>query len=371
MSGFTAHNADRMPYLDGLRGLAILIVVLFHAYVRWSSILPFGASFEDVAIISNGFLGVQLFFMISGFVIFMSLDRSADLLDFAWRRWLRLFPAMLLCSLVIYISAPLMPERPAGPAPASQLIPGLTFIDPVWWKLVGFDLRAIDGAFWSLFVEVQFYAIAGAIYFCVGRTIALATIIGVFAFTLAPSLLVWFSLQPTSVPGLVSSVKFVTAIGCGQYGWFGAGILLYQFTRDNSVAALLGAFCLILISAGLQPNWDFETKAWAISLGMLFISAVCFPIMQRVLSIPPLLFLGAVSYPLYLCHQNIVAALTIKIGNWVPDLPYVLMPFPPMLLVVTIAWLVAKYGEPDLKRRLLARADKFTRGITQVRALRS
>ena len=67
----------RVSHLDGLRGLAILLVIGFHAYARWGNTLPYGTTFANVPLFSIGSRGVQLFFLISGFVIFWTLDKTS------------------------------------------------------------------------------------------------------------------------------------------------------------------------------------------------------------------------------------------------------------------------------------------------------
>lgn len=105
----------RITHLDGLRGLAILLVVVYHLFARWAELVPWGDS-TAVPIVRTGYHGVELFFLISGFVILMTLERSPNLFSFAWRRWLRLFPAMLICSALIFATAWLIPDRPGGSA---------------------------------------------------------------------------------------------------------------------------------------------------------------------------------------------------------------------------------------------------------------
>ena len=72
-------EANRIDYIDGLRGVAILGVVLFHAYARWTEVVPYGSRYSDFVIFKNGWLGVYLFFVISGFVITMTLSRTKTL----------------------------------------------------------------------------------------------------------------------------------------------------------------------------------------------------------------------------------------------------------------------------------------------------
>ena len=72
----------RLSHLDGLRGLAILLVMLFHAYARWPDHVPFGAEFADVFVFKTGFIGGSIF-LISGFVILMTLESANHLASFS------------------------------------------------------------------------------------------------------------------------------------------------------------------------------------------------------------------------------------------------------------------------------------------------
>lgn len=124
--------SSRISYLDGHRGIAILAVVFFHAYARWSDIVPYGEEYKNP--FKFGWLGVQLFFLISGFVILMTLEKCANFGDFLYKRWLRLFPAMLICSSIILATGQIFNERPAGPVTVIGILPGLLFIEPSWFK---------------------------------------------------------------------------------------------------------------------------------------------------------------------------------------------------------------------------------------------
>src|SRR5690349_15385603 len=88
---------SRITGLDALRGLAALSVVLFHYTTRYDAL--FGHRSELLVSVPWGHYGVQIFFGISGFVIFMTLDRTATLADFAVR------------SSVMKMTKPLMPKN--------------------------------------------------------------------------------------------------------------------------------------------------------------------------------------------------------------------------------------------------------------------
>src|SRR5690606_10153907 len=92
----------RIAFLDGFRGVAIILVVLYHAYVRYPESVPYGDRFTGVILFKEGLLGVQLFFLLSGFVILMTLRKTRSYLEFLKKRWLRLFPAMLIVTVILF-----------------------------------------------------------------------------------------------------------------------------------------------------------------------------------------------------------------------------------------------------------------------------
>jgi peptidoglycan/LPS O-acetylase OafA/YrhL len=98
-----AGQQSRIRFLDGLRGLAIFLVLGFHyTGPTYAAKLPYGNSLAWIPVLDHGWIGVYLFFLISGYVIFMTLEKCATAGDFFQRRWLRLFPAMLFASIVIF-----------------------------------------------------------------------------------------------------------------------------------------------------------------------------------------------------------------------------------------------------------------------------
>ena len=74
----------RIDFLDGLRGVAIILVILYHAYARWPTFVPYETTFGNILFFKYGYLGVQLFFLISGFVILLSLDNCKSFKNFIY-----------------------------------------------------------------------------------------------------------------------------------------------------------------------------------------------------------------------------------------------------------------------------------------------
>jgi peptidoglycan/LPS O-acetylase OafA/YrhL len=356
----------RIEFLDGLRGLAILLVMLFHAFVRWPEVVPYGDAYAGNFLLANGWLGVQLFFLISGFVIFMTLEKCHSFADFAFRRWLRLFPGMLICSLLILATAAFFHERPSGAVGVRDLLPGVTFIEPAFWEqLTGAHQGMLEGAFWSLFVEVKFYAIAGFCYFLFGARATVFVLCAAFAGTvILPRL--------HDAAGAGQVLALLNLVDARFFGWFGSGALLFYFFRTRDLRCLLLGGTVGVAAAYFQPEFMAGAKWIPLLVVVIFCAAVAFTSVQRVLGNRPMLVLGFVSYPLYLLHENIMVSLIVKLHRLVPAIPSIALPVIPILLIVAVAWLVATYGEPRLRswlRRSLQPVVARVPDITRIRTL--
>jgi peptidoglycan/LPS O-acetylase OafA/YrhL len=328
----------RLPALDGLRGVAIALVLLYHAYVRWPLVVPYGGRFSSLPVISHGKVGVQLFFLISGFVIFMSLDQSGNFGTFMKRRWLRLWPAMLAASILLFVTAPLF-NRPQGTPVFRDLLPGLTFVEPAWWAyLLGSPQGVLEGAFWTLFVEMKFYVFAGAIYFLAGGRAALGSLI--FVYMVPHALGRVHSISPY----LFQAADFLSS---WHWGWFAAGAIYYKAMTNRIL--MIPALLLSLFAAS---RMDHELIPMSLGIAVLFGSTLLSLRLQHLLSSPVLLFMGAISYPLYLVHENIMISLIETIGRSAPWMPAVLIPLLPISAVIFIGWMIMHYVEPPARRWL-------------------
>ena len=340
---------NRIRYLDGYRGLAILLVILYHAYYRWPELVPYGDRFADFPLFSTGWLGVNLFFMISGFVILMSLDRCSTVGEFLYRRWLRLFPAMLICSLLLFFSADLFSQRPLGSPSLRDLLPGLTFIEPSWWEsLLGSPQGYLEGAFWSLYVEVRYYVIAALLYFWVGRKAQVPVLFGLFLATRIVNTLC--DGQSDCMAGGIN--LWLHQLGFQYFGWFAAGASFYLYVSSGERRWLLAGAGIALLSAAFVHRFFTVSTVAAAIIALMFAATVISPRLQSILSNRVLLFFGYISYPLYLLHENLMISMIAQLGEYTPGFLYFLLPVVPVLLLVLLAWLVARYLELPVKRSL-------------------
>lgn len=351
----------RLKFLDGLRGLAVTLVVVYHAYVRWPQIVPFGSKFEAFPLFAYGWLGVHLFFLISGFVIPLTLETCKNFQQFLLRRWLRLFPAMAVCSAFVFFTAPLFPERPAGVPHSIDLIPGLTFIEANFWEnLLGAKVSLIDGAFWSLFVEAKFYIVFGGLFFFVGERFAILFLIGLFAIATVLRVLTKTGAFPEFH---FLSWFFVDLLSSDSYGWFAAGALYYRYFRQRKRQHIVFAITVALAAAVATHGFDLRAKLAALAIVVIFTFAILSIRVQSLLGSSPLIFMGAISYPLYLTHQNILIALIVKVGNAAPWLPSIMIPIAPGAALILLGWIVAGYLEPWTRNALRPAYNQFCRVV--------
>lgn len=148
----------REPVLDWLRGFAALAVVMFHYFHKGPKEGWMQAQQHPLvdALSAYGYLGVHLFFMISGYVIMMTAQ-GADLRRFVASRVSRLAPALWFCASLTAVIELLVPDAPFKPVSWGQYLANLTLV-PGW-----FGQEAIDGAYWSLAVEINFYLWVGVV----------------------------------------------------------------------------------------------------------------------------------------------------------------------------------------------------------------
>lgn len=347
----------RINHLDGLRGLAILLVLGFHAFSRYPNIVPYGNKYADFPLFSMGWLGVQLFFLISGFVILMTLDKCENSRQFLYRRWLRLFPAMLISSALIFFTLPVFFERPGGDESWLNLLPGLTFIEQSWWSaLLGVTVHPIEGAFWSLFVEFKFYVVAALLYFSVGRKKLIYCLLLLYVISWVLKLMVgWSDLKVIYYLNEISK-----GLSFSHFGWFAAGASFYVFHETKNKNWFHLGLLTSLVCSFLVRGFYWKLGLVAFLISSVFAVALFDNKLRSILESKVLLLLGFVSYPLYLIHEGIMISLIVKLEHAYPNVPGYLYPVIPVCLLVGASYLIVKYGEKPL-RKLIVMLLSFVR----------
>ena len=353
---------ERINYLDGLRGLSIISVVLFHSYTRWVEFIPYSSNDSLVDFFSYGWLGVHLFFAISGYVIYMTLIKSKNIFMFGLARYLRLAPAMLVASVLIYFSAFYLIERPLGIPNIQDFIPSITFIKPELLNLIfETDIRSLDGAFWSLYVEVIFYFLV-AIFFFFLNDKKLYLLYALWFIWIVFFLLTEFSLVNNDLFSQI--IRYLNALGFKYYGWFLIGVQTFKYIEDKNQFTLNTLIFISIITVIIDCIMfkDYVLFLLASSAILIFITPIFFEKIRKILSSQWFVFFGYISYPLYLIHQNIIVALAVKTNTHFPDLPSFMYPLPAIIVVVFLAYLITKI-EPTLKNFIQSIFPKKFLGI--------
>lgn len=240
----------------------------------------------------HGHFGVELFFVVSGFVIFMSLGNARSATDFAVSRFARLFPAywaaLLLTATTLATGG--LPDR------ALTLLPtlfNLTMLQEF------FGIRHVDGVYWTLSRELVFYA--GMVTLLILRQTARThLIVGcLLAVQAAISIAIHASLIALPVPHALSLLLYP------YFHLFAAGIALFGIHRDKSIRRDWLLLAATVVCELLLPRPDGGNLGHLIVLTS--IGAVWMATTGRLpwLVSRPLLWLGSISYALYLIHQNI------------------------------------------------------------------
>jgi peptidoglycan/LPS O-acetylase OafA/YrhL len=296
------------PALDGLRAVAITLVVCFHF---------FG--------LRGGYLGVDLFFVLSGFLITTLLleerarFRAISFSRFYLRRALRLFPALwvfLAASLVIYAA---LGSGLRGQLKAVLL--GFTYTTNLGVITGHWDGRF--GHLWSLAVEEQFYLVWPLVLVLVLRTrrVSLRTFGLATAATATATMLARLAATPDHVPIRIDSASVTrfdsVLLGCAAALVFAsaAGTAFRRAATSLPVAAAALGVCAYLVAtaSGARTVYHGLTYAFALAFAFVLVAVVKHEDsprwtawLRRPLTVPPVVFLGRISYAVYLWHLEVM-----------------------------------------------------------------
>lgn len=155
-------KSGRLVEIDALRGVAALAVVLFHYTTRFTDLFKPGTL--PAISFPGGHYGVNLFFIISGFVIFMTLDKTQRPLDFVVSRFSRLFPAYWAAIFLTFFICHWLglPGKLVG---AETALANIAMLHGL------FGVAHVDGVYWTLEVELLFYCGMLLLYSCNGSIV--------------------------------------------------------------------------------------------------------------------------------------------------------------------------------------------------------
>ncbi len=320
---------NRLSLLDGFLVIAILMVMIFHYYSRFLGDL-YTYIFDVPTLFSYGYLGVELFFVISGFVITLSLTKSDSFLQFFKKRFARLIPGMVVCSLTTFFIVRFFVKGGLflGEKTISNLLISNTFISP---KLINwiFDINPayIDGAYWSLWIELSFYFLVAITYFAdkknILRNFSVLILLGVISSLFFKSEFGFhISKVVISEPVFMLINRVFLVFNFFDYGiWFLIGMVLKDlyFDKNNN---RLKMFISLLFIFQIAIIFNLYTIAFTLATFVLFYLFVYRPHIISFLGHPLISKIGIASYSIYLIHQVLGVLLINKLSpffgsyNW-------------------------------------------------------
>ena len=369
----TAPTKNHYVILDGLRGVASLMVVVFHLFEAYSGGSP------HKQIINHGYLAVDFFFLLSGFVIAYAYDdRWAGMgqWDFYKRRLVRLQPMIVMGGL---IGAALVGFQHFSIFPKLEAV---TVWQIVGVMLLGFlmipmtpsteirgwgEIYPLNGPAWSLFYEY----LANILYAVGVRKLsnrALGVVVGLSALALVHLLV--FGPRGDVIGGWALDANGIR-IGLTRVLFpFFAGVLLMRLGKRIRVGNAFGVCSVLLIVALALPRFGGTERLWVNGLYEALCVIVLFPLIVAIgageksvdgVSVRTARFFGDLSYPLYITHYPLIYIYTgWVVDKKVPAAQGALVGAGVFVAAVTIAYVCLKlYDEPArrwLAGKLLARA---------------
>lgn len=335
---------NRFQILDCLRGLAALSVLFYHYTVRYHTlyidhivdIKGMGSDYFPVTYI--GQIPVYLFFIISGFVIFLTVTRSRDIRDFMNRRFSRLYPCYWTAMIATTLALLLWSDSGRDIDLAMFLVNLTMFQDY-------FRVPPIDGVYWSLAVELSFYILTMTLMrFRLRERIE--------TYLLVWSLLV-LGYALLGVPNPIPyPVVYLLVLDHGHF--FASGIVFYRLWTNGTLSNYDRAVMAIAVVA-IAIKYPVGVAAAVYAVYFVFYAAV-----RGWLSIlvhPVLVWFGTISYALYLVHQEIGYAIMQHLPVIYP-LRVLLAAAAVIALAAMITFLVERPAQYYLRRKFNKRAAR-------------
>ncbi len=297
---------NKLLYIEGLRALAVVLVIIYHS---------------GYGVLNGGFIGVDVFLVISGFLMAYTVysKDAFKLFEFYNKRLMRLLPhlavMLMLVSVVSYLLLPpyLLTETAQSGAIALISLSNIYFYLQADYFGPDSLLRPFIHT-WSLGLEVQFYILFGLIVRFLEKRYSIIAIL-----TLS---IISFYINVSSVNEDQSSAYFLLS---SRFWEFGIGSLIYfipqKYIVQNKVTSLLSVISIfVLISTSYYFHSSFSFPGY---LALLPVLSTC----SLILYIPAnrvintiftwrwMIYLGGISYGLYLWHQPIFALIRVSLLN--------------------------------------------------------
>ena len=342
------HENETTPYrpdIDGLRAISILLVVGYHAQ-PW--------------LVPGGFIGVDIFFVISGFLITRIIlsqvkTRTFSPMDFYSRRIRRIFPALIVVLAVTYLIGWFVLLPDGFSMLGESIAAGVAFVSNLF-QLRQASYFAPDATenpllhLWSLGIEEQFYIFWPlALLIMFGSKRRRIWMAAIAAASFGVSLMIFFGYKDWSFYSPVSRAWELLAGGIVANGDTDiAEREQRRFAQLENLLAMIGIVAILFAAIGLNKESLFPgLYALLPVLGAVLIIVSPNSLANRIfLSNRPMVLIGLISYPLYLWHWPLLSYLAI-VRNGVPNFVEI---WATVLIAVVLSWLTFRFVEIPLRR---------------------
>ncbi|CAM1367289.1 Acyltransferase 3 [Tenacibaculum litopenaei] len=352
-------DTNRVYQIDLFRFIAALSVVLYHYLFRsWAGNIDSNLDFYILgSFFKYGYLGVDLFFIISGFVIALSIQHRS-ITRFAISRISRLYPVYWVCVTLSFLVITFFGGENYNVS-IREFIVNLSMFQ----NYLG--TKNVDGVYWTLFVEMKFYLFTIGMYLLVNK---------LHKVNFDYLLIFWSVITILNIPFghlyLMKKINYYFIVEWMPY--FIAGMTFYQIysQRNLSIKYVL----ILLISLGTSIHYAILRlpsleSSYKISFSPLIVVAIIcvFYIIMLMVSTHKMqkinssifIKLGVLTYPLYLIHQNIGFIIFSKFQGVSKFLLVSIV----ILVMLSISFVLSNYYEPWLSKRIRKLLNKFTAHI--------
>ena len=305
----TKEVIEKFDYIDALRGIAILLVILIHTGQKILN-LPQYASW----IVTSGRFGVQLFFIISAFTLFLSLEKrfkieKSPIKNFFIRRFFRIAPLFYIAIIFYAIFFTYFPFRGFN---LKDIISSFFFLNTV----IPSTINEIPPGVWSISVEVFFYLLLPFLFF---RIKTLKKAILFFIFSIIVSVFINFlvlNLSPIFLPNFdkfLLKIEFLYYWIFNQLPIFALGIITFfvikeKISRKTKITLSISAFILILLLILFPLNYQFSYQGifpeqyLVFSILFVFLIYAMSKYKLKILNNKFTQYIGKISFSLYIWH---------------------------------------------------------------------
>jgi peptidoglycan/LPS O-acetylase OafA/YrhL len=328
MSTTSTQRDGTIAGLDGIRAIAVVVVFLSHLpiAITWLETQSWFHQFRIA-----GFLGVNMFFVLSGFLITYKLlttrhpNGRLALRRFYVSRTARIMPAVIVFLVVHFVYAVFFDFPPFGRISDEFIMVAATvFQFANYAVLSNTDLLEENGALWSLSVEGHFYIVWPFIVFLLFRVIKKISVAVAVLTAMVPLLYMWlawiFHNNGYLSAYLRTDARIVSLVvgALGAVLWLKTTYLSPVFLRMLALPAVLVMVVIHSIADGWDPFvWDGGMALFDISTMIVVVALAhgVFPLVG-VLTLPSLSWIGKVSYGLYIWQIPVLTVLNRHASHW-------------------------------------------------------